>query len=116
MGRAINIYSIGEISKIVKISLDTLRYYNEIQLFNPDYINPSNNYRFYSEEQVKELLYIMDLKECGFNLEEIKIIKKLTDETEMKRIFAKKESELLEQSKKINLSLEKIKMKLKVTE
>ena len=104
-------YSIGEISKMVKISSDTLRYYDEIQLLNPDYINPSNNYRFYSEEQVKELLYIMDLKDCGFNLDEIKIIIKLTDETEMKRIFAKKESELLEQSKKINITLKKIRAK-----
>ena len=101
---------------MVKISLDTLRYYNEIQLFNPDYINPSNNYRFYSEEQVKELLHIMDLKECGFNLDEIKIIIKLNDKTKMKRIFEKKETELLNQRKKISLSLEKIKAIFEVIE
>jgi len=98
---------------MLKISLDTLRYYNEIQLFNPDYINPSNNYRFYSEEQIKDLLYIMDLKECGFNLDEIKSIIKLNDETEIKEIYAKKEIELLNQRKKIDLSLEKIKTKTK---
>jgi MerR family transcriptional activator of bmr gene len=96
--------------------LDTLRYYNEIQLFNPDYINPSNNYRFYSEDQVKELLYIIDLKECGFNLDEIKVIIKLNDKTKMKLIFEKKETELLNQSKKINLSLEKIKTQFKIME
>ena len=94
---------------MLKISLDTLRYYNEIQLFNPDYINPSNNYRFYSDEQVNELLYIMDLKECGFNLDEIKIIIKLSDETAIKEMYVKKEAELLNQRKKIDLSLEKIK-------
>jgi len=114
--RTVGIYSIGEISKMVKISLDTLRYYNEIQLFNPDYINPSNNYRFYSEEQVKELLHIMDLKECGFNLDEIKIIIKLNDKTKMKQIFEKKETELLNQRKKISLSLEKIKAIFEVIE
>jgi len=98
---------------MLKISLDTLRYYNEIQLFNPDYINPSNNYRFYSEEQIKDLLYIMDLKECGFNLDEIKAIIKLNDKTEMKRIFEKKKADLLNQIKKINLSIERIETNIK---
>ena len=101
---------------MLKISLDTLRYYNEIQLLNPDYINPFNNYRFYSDDQVKELLYIMDLKDCGFNLDEIKAIINLNDKSEMKKLFEKKEAELVNQSKKINLSLEKIKGKIKVIE
>ena len=96
---------------MAKTTLDTLRYYNEIQLFNPEYINPSNNYRYYSEKQVQELLYIMDLKDCGFNLDEIKAIIKITDAKEMKRLFAEKEAELLEQSKKISLTLKKIKAK-----
>jgi len=87
-------YSIGEISKLVKISPDTLRYYDEIQLLNPDYINPSNNYRFYTEEQVKELLYIMELKDCGFNLEEIKKILKLSDGSKIEKLFEKKKADL----------------------
>ena len=102
---------------MLKISVDTLRYYNEIQLFNPDYINPSNNYRFYSEDQVNELLYIIELKDCGFNLDEIKVIislNNLTEKTELKQIFAKKETELLNQREKIDLSLEKIKNKLDI--
>ena len=107
-------YSIGEISKIVKISSDTLRYYDEIQLLNPDYINPSNNYRFYDEEQVKELMYILELKECGFNLEEIKKIIKLKDGDKIKKIFEKKKNDLMVQGKKIHLSIEKIENKLKI--
>lgn len=110
------IYSIGEISKMVKISSDTLRYYDEIQLLNPDYINPSNNYRFYNENQVKELLYIMELKDCGFNLEEIKKILKLKDETKIKKLFEKKKIDLSVQSKKINSSIEIIEHKLKLME
>lgn len=111
--RSIYLYSIGEISKMVKISSDTLRYYDEIRLLNPDYINPSNNYRFYNEDQVKELLYIMELKDCGFNLDEIKKIVKLSDEAEIKKLFKKKNFELLKQRKKINSSSEKITNKLK---
>lgn len=112
----INIYSIGEISKMLKISSDTLRYYNEIQLLNPDYINPSNNYRYYTEEQIKEILYIMDLKDCGFNLEEIKAIVKLNDKKTIKQIFVRKKNQLSDQSEKINLSIERINNKLKTME
>jgi two-component system chemotaxis response regulator CheY len=109
-------YSIGEISKLVKITSETLRHYDEIQLLNPDYINPSNNYRFYSEEQVKDILYIMDLKECGFSLEEIKTILKLKDKTKIQKLFTKKEAELINQSEKINSSIERIRNKLKIME
>lgn len=101
---------------MVKVSSDTLRYYDEIRLLNPDYINPSNNYRYYTEEQVKELLYIMDLKDCGFNLDEIKAVIRSDDETEMKQIFEKKKADLLNQRKKINSSLERIENKLKIME
>jgi len=101
---------------MVKITSDTLRYYDEIQLLNPDFINPSNNYRFYSEEQVKELLYIMELKDCGFNLDEIKRILKLNDKTKIKQIFTNKKMQLSNQRKKINLSIEKIESKLKFME
>ena len=98
---------------MLKISLDTLRYYNEIQLFNPDYVNPSNNYRFYSENQVKNLLYILDLKDCGFNLDEIKTVINLDDKAEIKRIFEKKKIDLLNQSKQISLSIERIETNIK---
>ena len=90
-------YSIGEISKMIKITSVTLRYYDEINLLTPDYINPSNSYRFYSEEQVKELLYIMDLKDCGFNLDEIKIILKLNNKTKIKQMLKQKQNELSNQ-------------------
>ena len=107
-------YSIGEISKMVQISSDTLRYYDEIQLLNPDYINPSNNYRFYNEEQVKELLYIMELKDCGFNLEEIKKIIKLGDGAEIANLFDKKRTDLLYQRKKISDAIQRVENKLKI--
>lgn len=98
---------------MVNISSDTLRYYDEIQLLNPDFINPSNNYRFYSEKQVTELLYIMDLKDCGFNLEEIKKFINLS-EPNISQMLEKKKTELINQSKKINLSVKKIEKKLKM--
>ncbi|MBO1301252.1 MerR family DNA-binding transcriptional regulator, partial [Enterococcus sp. DIV1271a] len=37
--------SIGKMSKLSNISIRTLRYYDQINLFKPEYINKENNYR-----------------------------------------------------------------------
>jgi DNA-binding transcriptional MerR regulator len=60
-------YTIGELSKIVKISIDALRYYDEIGLLKPYHIDTSNRYRYYSAEQVNEIIIIMEWKQYGYN-------------------------------------------------
>ena len=42
--------SIGEFSRICKVSTKTLRYYDEIGLIKPSKINPENNYRSINEQ------------------------------------------------------------------
>lgn len=65
-------YTIGEISKIVKISVDALRYYDEIRLLKPVHVEKSNRYRYYSKEQISQLLLIIELKQYGFSLDAIR--------------------------------------------
>lgn len=64
--------SIGEFSKICKVSTKTLRYYAEIGLILPSEINPENGYRYYAIEQLETMLLIIRLKAYHFSLEEIK--------------------------------------------
>ncbi|AWB46050.1 MerR family transcriptional regulator [Paenibacillus sp. CAA11] len=66
--------SIGEFSKICKVSTKTLRYYDEMGLIHPDEINPENGYRYYSIRQLKKMLFINRLKSYHFSLEEIKAL------------------------------------------
>lgn len=66
--------SIGEFSKICKVSAKTLRYYAEIGLILPEEINPENGYRYYAVEQLETMLFINRLKSYHFSLEEIKAI------------------------------------------
>ncbi|MCO4852166.1 MerR family transcriptional regulator [Bacillus vallismortis] len=66
--------SIGEFSKICKVSTKTLRYYDEIGLLHPEDIHPENGYRYYSIKQLKEMLLINRFKSYHFSLEEIKTI------------------------------------------
>lgn len=67
-------YSIGELSAICDVPQKTLRYYDEISLFTPDYRNHDTHYRYYSKEQIIDLLIIKNLKQMGFSLKEIKEI------------------------------------------
>lgn len=80
-------YSIGQISELVKISNDTLRYYDEINLLKPHHVDKETHYRYYSKEQVSDLLFILELKQFGFSLDAIKQLLDCTDEERLKEAF-----------------------------
>ena len=43
---------IGEFSKLSRISIRMLRYYDDIGLIKPYFIDPVNGYRYYHEESL----------------------------------------------------------------
>lgn len=47
--------SIGKVAKLKNISIKALRYYDEIGILPPAYINPETNYRYYTSEQLPML-------------------------------------------------------------
>lgn len=65
-------FTIGEISKFFNISLKTLRYYDEIGLLKPAYVNEENRYRYYSIEQFVIIDLIKQFKATGMSLDIIK--------------------------------------------
>lgn len=65
-------FSIGEISKIHNIPIQTLRYYDKIGLLTPAYIDKYTNYRYYSFEQFIYLDTIKYLRFLGVPLKDIK--------------------------------------------
>ena len=65
-------FTIGELSKLFDINAKTLRYYDEIDLFKPSYVNKDNKYRYYTLDQFQYLETITYLKELGLSLEKIK--------------------------------------------
>ena len=67
-------YSIGEFSKIGSVTTKTLRYYDEIGLLPPAYVDEESHYRYYNTEQVEVILLINELKQYDLKLEQIKAI------------------------------------------
>lgn len=63
-------FKIGEISKLYNISVDSLRYYEEIGLLHPT--RAESGYRFYSIHDIWQLNVIRDLREIGFSMEQIR--------------------------------------------
>lgn len=66
--------TIGEFSKISRVSAKTLRYYDEIGLFKPGYVSDFSGYRYYQVSQLRDILLISKLKQYHFTLPEIAII------------------------------------------
>lgn len=48
--------SIGKVSKLKNVSIKSLRYYDQIGILKPAFVNTETNYRYYTENQ----LYLLD--------------------------------------------------------
>ncbi|MGL5327635.1 MAG: MerR family transcriptional regulator [Peptostreptococcaceae bacterium] len=67
-------FSIGEMSKLQNISIETLRHYDRLGLLNAEYINEKTGYRYYSTKSFIKIYLIKQCKAIGLSLEEIKDI------------------------------------------
>ena len=65
-------YRIGEFSRIVNLTVKTLRYYDEENILAPSCRDESNGYRFYNEADYKKAEIIILLRRFDFSISEIK--------------------------------------------
>lgn len=106
-------YSIGEVSDILGISTQTLRYYDKIGVAKPMSVDPNTSYRRYSYDQIHLIERIKYLQNLGLALDDIKSalsdgeIKNLVSALEKQE--KKVEYEMLQRSK----TLENIKWYIK---
>ena len=63
---------IGEFSRLMQVTVKTLRHYEQKELLIPDEVDEWNGYRYYSLDQMLKLNSIRQLQQLGFTLEEIK--------------------------------------------
>lgn len=73
-------YKIGEFSKIVDMPVRTVRYYDEVDVLKPEYVDEFSGYRYYTDNNVSEAEWIKILRNTGFTLEEIVSCKSVFDE------------------------------------
>lgn len=90
---------IGEFANIFNISIKTVRFYEEKELFKPFYIDKYSGYRYYNEKNIDEMSRILYLKELGFSLEEIKNY----DETRLKGKIEEYKQKVIKLKNNINI-------------
>ncbi|QQO08857.1 MerR family transcriptional regulator [Breznakiella homolactica] len=78
-------YRIGQFSKIARVTVKALRFYEEEGLIAPVFIDPVTGYRYYDSSQLPVTHRIVALKQCGFSVAEIKGILDGKDSAELFR-------------------------------
>lgn len=67
-----NMYRIGEFSKMTKTTVKTLRYYDEMGLLRPEFVDAETGYRYYTTSQLMPLHGILALRQAGLSVNEVK--------------------------------------------
>lgn len=65
---------IGDFSRLSQVSVKTLRFYDEIDLLKPSYVDRVTGYRYYAAGLLSRLNRIVIFKELGFSLDEITLL------------------------------------------
>lgn len=67
-------YRIGQFSQLSKVTVKALRYYDEVGLLKPAYVDQWTGYRSYGTEQLLPLQRIVALRQAGLAIDEISAI------------------------------------------
>lgn len=69
--RGWRMFKISDFSRLSRVSLKTLRFYDQIGILKPANIDKESGYRYYSAEQLLTLNRILMYKDLGFTLQQI---------------------------------------------
>ena len=108
-----NRYKISEMAKIFNISRQTLIFYHKKNILVPYIVDEINGYRYYSNEQIWELFFLLTLKKAGFSLEEIKEFTELKNSDKSIEFLENKVDEIDLKIDELQKSKEKIQKKIK---
>ena len=87
------LYRIGEVAKMFRLSVGTLRHYETLGILTPAYIDADSGYRYYNVQQFECLNTIRYLRMLDFSLEQIAAFLQNRDVEQM--------AEMLQQQKQI---------------
>ncbi|MEM8860232.1 MAG: MerR family transcriptional regulator [Chloroflexota bacterium] len=106
-------FRIGEFSKIAQVTIKQLRYYDEIELFQPEHIDRFTSYRYYVAKQLPDLHRIIAMKDLGLSLEQIKrfVVDEIASD-ELRGMLALKRSQVEQELHEKMMQLQKIDARL----
>lgn len=73
-------YTIGQMAELCNVSKRVLRYYDQNDIVVPSHRDQSTNYRYYTEEQIEQILFLQELRDLSFP---VKTISKLFSDRDL---------------------------------
>ncbi len=106
---------IGEFSRLSQVTVKTLHHYNDLGLLKPAEIDPVNNYRYYTLEQLPQIHRIMALKEMGLSLEQIgELLMEEVSTDEMRGMLRLKQAEIQQDMRAAQKRLNMVNFRLRM--
>lgn len=102
------LYGIGEVAKIKNLTVKALRYYHEIGLLIPAYIDPQTRFRYYSLEQFFVLDIIKLARECRTSIKDLQQLFANGDMDYLRRFMQKERQELEKQKRALEDTLRQV--------
>lgn len=99
------LYKIGMFAGINRVTIKTLRYYDEQKLLKPAYVDEENGYRYYAAGQIADLHRILALRNMGFSIEDIR---SMTEGEEEKSLLYRKKQDILKEISALTAKLAEV--------
>lgn len=96
-----NYYYIGEVSSLLGISAQTLRYYDKIGLVRPAHVNDQSGYRQYTYDQIHYIERIRYLQNLGLSLTDIRSALQSGQVKNLLRVLSEQKSNIQETMNKL---------------
>lgn len=88
-----DLYQIGELAKLAKVNIQTIRYYERINLLKPRVRRNKSGARLYNQESFNTLSFIKNAQSLGFQLQEIKELLQFRPESSGRCVKVRKSAE-----------------------
>lgn len=101
-------YKISEFAEITGLSKETLRYYAEMKLLEPAFIDPKNNYRYYDDGSIFVATLLSKLRKLGFTIQEMISVMEDESFSNLEALLVQKRRKILKQINELQLQVEEI--------
>jgi DNA-binding transcriptional MerR regulator len=108
---------IGYFSRISRVPVQTLRYYDKLELFKPVHVDHWTGYRYYTLDQLPRLHRILAIKDLGLSLEQIaRMLHNDVSVQELRAMLRLRKAQLADQMREIDAQLARVEARLHVIE
>lgn len=104
---------IGDFSKLARVSVRTLHYYDQIGLLHPAEVDAGSDYRYYELSQLPALHRILALKDLGLSLDQIRdVVAQQPSAADLRTLLEDKRAELDQSVQRARETLARVESRL----